>query len=271
MSARRVSDLDAMALLEEQRDDLLATLDTLDAELASGAIDATDHAELSDDLTRRTADVIRRIEDMSVKRPAKRPPSTKRRVAVIGGLLAIAIMAGVAVAASSGLRLSGQFGTGDINRSSRDLLLQGDVQFGSGDLDGARATATEVLERVPGDVDALVLLARVEEREGDILAALMSLDAALESEPDAIEPLTLKGWILVRLPEEDLWSQGIELLDEAIAREPNVFDPFLFRAIAAERLENDPAEAERYYREALARNPPAAMVPQIEGFIAALG
>lgn len=270
MTARHGDALDRLARLEEQRDDLLASLDALDDELARGVIDEHDHAELADDLTRRTAEVLRRIDDVRIEPVSAARLPARRRLLAVGGLVAVAVVAGIAVATASGLRLAGEFGTGGIDRSSRDLLLRAEVAFGEGRLDDAAATIDEVLARVPDDPDALLLRARVHERAGDVLESLMTLDRVLAVDPDQVEALTLKGWILARLPEEDLWTQGIELLDAAIAQEPSIFDPYLFRAIAAERLEGDAAAAERYYRAALERNPPAAMVPQIEGFIAAL-
>lgn len=264
-------DLDQLALLEEQRDDLLASLDRLDRELRRGDIDEVDHSQLHDDLTRRAADVIRALEAHEMIRPTRIAAPKARRLWVVLGLVVIATAMGVAVASSSGLRLPGQTGSGEIDRSSRDLLLQAELLFAQGDLQEASSFVDDVLTRLPADEDALILRARIAERSGEILDAIKTLDAILLEEPDSIEALTLKGWILVRIDdEEELWTEGIRLLDRAIDLEPRVFDPFLFRAIAAERLEANPTSAIAYYRQALDRNPPAAMVPQLERFIAAL-
>ena len=266
----RVSELDHYALLEEQRHDLLASLDRLDGELSNGYVDEADHTELTDDLTRRLAGVVRQLEDSVAATEVRAPMATTRRMGAIAGVVVVAVLAGVAVASWSGLRLPGQFGSGDIEQSSRDLLLRADVAFSSGDLEGAEAALVEVFARLPEDPDAHVLQARVHERRADILEALMSLDAALTSDPDHIDALTLKGWILVNVPDDTVQPEGIRLLDQVIAMNPQIFDPFLFRAIAAERIENDPEAAIGFYRSALERDPPAAMVPQIENFIAAL-
>ena len=66
-SIRRGADLDRLAILEEERDHLLASMRDLDRELAAGDIDATDHATLRDGYTVRTAEVLREIDVLQVR------------------------------------------------------------------------------------------------------------------------------------------------------------------------------------------------------------
>ena len=57
------------ARLEDERDVLLEQIDALDAELAAGQIDEADHAALKDDLVRRTAQVLRRLDRQRRRTP----------------------------------------------------------------------------------------------------------------------------------------------------------------------------------------------------------
>jgi len=262
-------DIDEQARLEDQRLDLLASLDRVDAELKRGELDETDHTELRDDLTVRTADVIRRLANSEAIRPVAKKSPTARKVWAVVLIAIIAVAAGLWVRASSGLRLAGQFGSGQIEQSSRDLLLEAELEMAGGDLEAATETVAEVLELLPDDVDALILLARIQERDSELLEAIMTLDQALAIEPDSTEALTVKGWILVRLPDEVLFAEGVRLLDRAIELQPRVFDVYWLRGItAANQGETDAAVG--FYRDALDRNPPAAMVPIIESRIAEL-
>jgi len=262
-------DIDELARLESQREDLLVSLDRVDVEFERGELDEVDHAELRDDLTVRTADVIRRLTDTEAAMPAGTKSSTKHKSWVTLVLVVAAVGAGYAVASSSGLRLAGQFGSGEIAQSSRDLLLEAELQMAGGDLEAAAGTVAEVLDDLPDDVDALVLLARIQERDADLLEAIMTLDVALAIEPDSTEALTVKGWILVRLPDEVLLAEGIRLLDRAIELQPRSFDVYWLRGVTAAN-QGDFDAAAGYYREALARNPPEAMVPIIESRVAEL-
>ncbi|NOX29261.1 MAG: tetratricopeptide repeat protein [Actinobacteria bacterium] len=261
---------EVVARLEDERAGLLAQFDVLDAELVSGEIDEADHVTLADDLTRRTAQVIRSLDRQRPPPVSRRQVSSKRRwlTVVVVGILAV--LGGLAVAGSSGLRLAGQFGSGEITQSSRDLLIEGDTYFGIGDLVAARATANEILEVLPGDPDALVLIGLIDENEGELISALESYRSALATEPEHVDALTRLGWILVNLPDEAVAAEGINALDRAIANPNAGFEPYLFRAVAADRIEGDLEGAIEFYRGVLARNPPAPMIAVVEGNIAEL-
>jgi len=261
---------EVVARLEDERAGLLAQFDVLDAELAGGEMDEADHTTLADDLTRRTAQVIRRLDRQRPTPVSRRQVSSKRRWVTVVGVGVLAVLGGLAVAGSSGLRLAGQFGSGEIIQSSRDLLIEGNAYFGIGDLVAARATANEILDVLPGDPDALVLLGLIDENEGELISALESYRSALVSEPEHVEALTRLGWILVNLPDEAVAAEGINALDRAIANPNAGFEPYLFRAVSADRIEGDLEGAIELYRAVLARNPPEPMIAVVEGNIAEL-
>lgn len=258
------------ARLEDERDVLLEQIDALDAELAAGQIDEADHAALKDDLVRRTAQVLRRLDRQRPAPTERRRVSNQRRVVTGVALLVVAVLAGLAVASFSGLRGAGEFSTGEIERSSRDLLLQAEAELAAGNLDVARENALEVLNILPDEPDALVILGQAAQQEGDLLTALQQYEAALAIDPDHVLALTWTGSILVRLPDPDLQQNGIATLDRAIALDPPGFEAFMWRAVSAVELEGDLEAALGYYEDVLDRNPPAAMVGVVEGNIADL-
>jgi cytochrome c-type biogenesis protein CcmH/NrfG len=266
----RQSDPARIARLEEERNSLLSQLNRLDDELAAGDIDAVDHKSLSDDLTRRAAQVIRRLDRQRPPPVKRRQVSTKRRVLTVLAVAVVSVAAGTAVASFSGTRLEGQFGSGEIEKNSRDLLLDANVALASGDLATAADTAGEVLDLLPGDPDAYVIIGQVAQQRSDLLGAIQAYDQALLAEPNHIDALTWKGSILVRLPDPALAADGVALLDQAIAAGASTFEPYMWRAVAASDIEGDLEAAIGFYEEVLARNPPAPMVGVIEGNIASL-
>ena len=249
---------------------LLERIDALDAELAAGEIDEADHAALKDDLVRRTALVLRRLDRQRPAPTERRRVSNQRRILTGAALVVVAVLAGLAVASFSGLRGAGEFSTGEIERSSRDLLLQAEAELAAGNLDIARSNAQEVLSIVPDEPDAYVLLGQAAQQEGDLLTALQQYEAALALDPDHIDALTWTGSILVRLPDPDLQQNGIASLDQAIAQDPAGFEAYMWRAVSAVELEGDLDAALGYYQDVLERNPPPAMVGVVEGNIADL-
>lgn len=265
-----MSATDRRARLEDERDVLLGRLDDLDAELASGAIDESDHAALRDDLVRRTAQVLRRLDRQRPAPTQRRTVSPRRRVLTGAVVVVVAVLAGVAVAGFSGLRRPGEFGSGQIEQSSRDLLLEARVELNTGNLDVAADLAREVLTVVPDDPGAFVVLGQVAQQDGDLLGALQHFDAALASDPGDVDALTWRGSILVRLPDEALQQQGIESLDAAISNGASGFEAYMWRAVSAVDIEGDLEAAVGYYREVLARNPPEPMIGVVEGNIADL-
>lgn len=252
--------------LVEQRNELLAALDRLDAELARGEIDEADHAALSDDLTRRAARIIRRIDDVD---PAPKPAddrSTTKNVIVVCVVAVAAIALGFVVASFSGDRGSGG-ATGEIALSSRDFLGRAEIALGQGRVDEAATAVGEALALVPGDPDALVMQGRVLQSQGDVVGAVQSFDQALAVEPDNFGALVFKAQILIRVPDPDIQQQAIELLDAAIAQDPLTFEAHMWRGFAAANVENDPEAAIGYYEGVLERNPPEAMRSVVEGLI----
>ena len=237
-------DPDELAALEEERDFLLRSLDDLAREREAGDLDEADHRALADDYTARAAAVLRAIEDgQAAPAPVATTPTGRRsRLLVVAAVAAVAVVAGIGVVQASGRRgNSGLTGRDVAAASSRvDDCVQLEQE---GDPDAALACYSDIIEAVPGNVDAL----------------------------------TSRGWLQVR--EFDA-ADGRDDLDAAIALDPGATAPFVFRASArsrtgdvvgavadlAEFYGNDPTSEERALADRFA--PPiadAALDACIEG------
>ena len=217
-------------------------------------------------------------------------PARLVSVATITALVLVGALAGVLVARSAGLRLSGETLSGDIDRSARSLLVDAQRQFAANQLSASRATLEEIF-RLDRDLrGALVLSARLHLRhceslsaqDGsgsgetadapaagcDLQSALVDLDRVLADDPSDTEALALRGWLLVRIPDRELVAAGIASLDAAVALDPGEFDPWVFRGYTARFIERDLSAAIGYYQAALERDPPPAMAAALESAIA---
>ncbi len=211
-------------------------------------------------------------------------------VATVTALVLVGALAGVLVARSAGLRLSGETLSGDIDRSARSLLVDAERQFAANQLSESRATLEEIF-RLDRDLrGALVLSARLHLRHCeslssqnpsgtgeaaeapasgcDLQSALVDLDRVLADDPSDTEALALRGWLLVRIPDRELIAAGIASLDAAVALNPGEFDPWVFRGYTARFIERDLSAAIGYYQAALQRDPPPAMAAALENAIA---
>jgi len=215
-------DPDTLARLESERDFLLSSLDDLDAELAVGDIDEVDHAELHDDYTRRTAEVLRALDEQRQAFAAAPSGMTRpQRILTFVGVLALAGIAGVLLARSVGFRTPGDEITGGIRQSTPGLLNEAD-------------TLT---------------------REGRFQEAFDKYAEVLDNQPSNVEALTYSGWIaFTQLGEPQL---GVERIADAVAADPEFPDALVFSALSARRLERwDDAVAAIEAFDALEGTPP---------------
>jgi tetratricopeptide (TPR) repeat protein len=231
MSATRSAgrlDPDELALLEEERDHLLASLEDLEREFAAGDMDEVDYRELKDDYTVRTAEVLRAIEEQRVLHQRAEPARAGRGRALLvtAGVLLFAVVAGVLVAQGSGQRGSGPI---------------------SGGISNLRAE-----------------LARCQQASfQDPAGGVECYDELLEDAPENVEALTYHGWALIR---DGRIPQGAEQLERAVRIDPDYPDVRVFRAIVAARAGDHPAAAEeidRFYRSDPA--PAAVQILQSQG------
>ena len=226
MSGRRL-DPDELAMLEEQRDQLLASIEDLDREHEAGDLDDADHRELRDDYTVRAAEVISAIEDRRGLMATAQPRRSRGRVAAtLAGVAALAVVAGVLVAQASGQRGGGAI-TGAVDTTRARLATCQTASF----------------QDPEGGVDCY--------------------DEILAVSPDNVEALTYRGWALIRLDRVD---EGADELARAVEVDPDYPDARVFRAVVATRggdFELAAAEVDRFYRND--PSPAAIQVLQSQG------
>lgn len=217
-------DPDELARVEEQRAFLRRSLDDLDRELAAGDLDAADHAALADDYRRRLAEVDDEVARGRSAIPASRPASRGRLLVVIAVVAVVAVGAGVAVAATSGGRKPGDTITGNVPRTTEQLLTE-----------AARLA--------------------FDERYTD---ALELYDEVLGTNPENVEALAERGFLLVTLgmgaQRPILVEQGRISIEEALRVEPGEPRTLFYLALAL-RLSGEDAGAQQALTDALASNP----------------
>ncbi|MFN7148324.1 MAG: tetratricopeptide repeat protein [Microthrixaceae bacterium] len=226
MNGRRL-DPDELALLEEERDHLLVSLQDLEREHDAGDLDDLDYATLRDDYTVRASEVLAAIEEQRSWLERERAPRRRgRTIASIAGVVVLAVAAGVLVAQASGQRGGGAItGAVDTNRARLQTCQQASFQDPEGGVE--------------------------------------CYDDLLADAPDNVEALTYQGWALVRLDRVD---EGAAQLARAVELDPDYPDARVFRAVVAARggnYELAAAEIDRFYRND--PSPAAIQVLQTQG------
>jgi uncharacterized protein (TIGR02996 family) len=212
--------------LEQERDFLLKSLDDLEGERSAGNIDAESYTELHDDYTARAAATIRALRDDIDARPTAPPSSWRRRGLVIGGIVALAVLASVTLAAALGARLPGQTSSGNApaastSRDQRQTRLQAAVDAN------------------PNDATVRLALARFLEESGDMVGSLKQLDEAVRVAPDNADALADAGRVRFivagQVPSPDAQRQLVasarSLLDRAVQANPDHADAHFYRAV----------------------------------------
>src|SRR5436305_6855922 len=242
--------------LEEQREILLRSLRDLEAERAAGDIDETDYVTLKDDYTARAAAVIRALQAGSTAAPAdsartsaragtsRTPPPRQAPVAVaprkfswkapvtIVVVLALAGLAGWAVASSAGERTAGQSATGSVPQSGNPI-------------DAKLATARKLIG------------------QKKIVDALKTYDDVLKADPNQPEALAYRGWLLYLA---GLGDDGLASVTKATQADDSYPDAHFFRGQMLCELHHDNAGAVTEFRGYLSRVNPQdqSMVPMVE-------
>jgi tetratricopeptide (TPR) repeat protein len=244
LSAATAVDPDRLAALEDERTFLLRSLRDLDAERAAGDVDEYDYAALRDGYTRRAADVLREIDDGRSRLPSRHRPSAARRLGIVAAVVAVAAVAGVLVARSSGDRLAGDEITGDAPG---------------------------------GGVASLLAEARLL-RAADPARAMELYGQVLEEQPEHPEALTYSGWLLLfvggEATDEALTAEAVdgarENLTEAVAADPGYADPHCYLAIIAAEYDDDIATARDEADTCLALDPPSDLRAETEAYLQGL-
>ena len=158
----------------------------------------------------------------AVDRANRRPPLWAAGVAVV------AVGAGLAVAATAGERLPGQPSSG---------------------------TAPDA-----GTVTGKLAEARQRVEAGQALEAIKLYDDVLAEDPEQVEALAYRGWLLHLAGLSD---EAMPYLDRAVAADPSYPDAHFFRGFILLRVRNDAASAVTELQAFLANDPPPELVPPV--------
>ena len=229
-----------MAELEEQRRFLLNSIRDIEREHEFGDVGDDDYQALHDGYVARAAAVMREIDDGRSSLLPKSPTRWGRRVAIIGGTIAVAVALGLFVANSAGQRLPGQSLTGGQPADEVAIQLAEGRRLLGTDTAGARAA----FERV------------------------------LEIEPDNAEAATYSSYLLVidgqQSGDQAGVRAGIAGLEAAALIDETYGDPHCLMAVSAGTF-LDPIDEEMVATQGalcLSLNPPQDMVAMIEGLVA---
>jgi tetratricopeptide (TPR) repeat protein len=236
--------------LEEERDFLLKSLDDLEAERESGAMDDESYAELHDDYTARAAAVIRTLRDGVDSRPEPVSASSpRRRVAVIAGIVVVAIVAGGALAGALGARLPGETSSGN-TRSDEEVTAKR--------LARTIKTLQERVNANPDDYDSRLALAHAYEAVGDYRNALEQSDAAITIDATRPAAHANAGRLLYLASEgvndettrDQFIAEANAAFNTSLERDPEYSPAYFFRAIlelfATQQLERAQADLQLY-------------------------
>jgi tetratricopeptide (TPR) repeat protein len=232
--------------LGEEREFLLRSLRDLEAEHDAGDIDESDYEELKRDYTARAAAVIRAMQEPAGTRAAAAvkaaaAPRRSWRVPIaVGMVVLLAVLAGWAVASSSGDRTAGQNITGSAPGAQSSSAA-------------AAAAGTSVQD--------LLSQARGKFGQQDILGAVKLYDQVLKQDPKQPEALAYKGWLL-HLAGLD--SQALESLNKAVEADASYPDAHFFRGEVLCTFSHDQAGAVSEYQRFLSSNPPAQFATLVE-------
>jgi tetratricopeptide (TPR) repeat protein len=232
-------DPDRLAELEEERRFLLRSLGDLEREHAAGDVDDVDYRELKDGYTVRAAATLRTIEEGRGTLPTKPPTDWRRRGVWAAATVGLIALVSWALVASSSERATGQQATGLDPR------------------DAAQVALAEARQLPPAD-------------------AIDKYAEVLRTEPDNVEALTYRGWLLAlsarQLAGTEQADQIVPTLQEALASltraadlDPTYPDPSCFLGIIEFNFLQQAAEAKPWVDRCLANNPPADVRGLVEG------
>lgn len=213
---------DDLALLEEERDFLLRSIDDLDAERAAGDVEAGEYERLRDDYTARAAAVLRSLEAGVDARAQAPRSSARRKVAVGAGVAAFVVLAAVLLGGTLGERLPGETVTGN-----EQLRATEPVTGEPGEPDDLEALARAVEER-PRDVEVRLSYADALLEAGEGAEALRQYDEAARLDPANAYPHARAAFVVFNA---GLVDEALTRLDEAERVDPDFASTHFFRGI----------------------------------------
>ena len=226
---------------EEEREFLLNSLRDLEREYSAGDVEHDDYITLRDGYVARAAALTREIEGTATVVVSDEASTGKKWAKILGAIavvVAIAIASGWWVASQSGQRLPGQSSSGGIEMSSSvRLSLARSLNF------------------------------------SDPAQAIQLYTDVLKIEPDNVEALTYRSWLLTLSAtgasddvRDAAYATAIDDLLRAVELDPTYPDSQCFIGIVYFRILDDPEKAKPYLETCRSMNPPH----EVMSFVAAI-
>lgn len=234
---------DRLAELESERRFLLRSLEDLDRELEVGDVDHDDYITLRDGYIRRTAGVLRELDEGRRTLPGPPPRRWGRTLVLAAAVVVLGVLAGWLVARESGQRLPGQVATGGSVGERPSVLLS-----------QARALGLN-----------------------NPIATLELYDRVLAIDPDNVEALTYRAWVLSLVsaaasPEvlNAALTRSRDDLAQAVRLDASYADAWCFSGILGLRAGDPELEVRDRLDRCLAAQPPGDVRELVEGVLARL-
>jgi tetratricopeptide (TPR) repeat protein len=274
-STRALRD-DERQALERERDFLLGSIEDLEAEHAAGDLDDGDLESLRGEYTARAARVIRSLDAAEVIETNDESEGNRplRRYATIAAVGLFAVGAGFAMANAAGSRTADEVGTGDIRRSSQQLILDASDLAAAGDYDEAVEIYGEAIELLPSDPEPWTYRGWLHFQQGDIDEAVADLDEARDLGPTFPDVWVFSSIVAMRGGDIDEAREALMTFDGLNAppsMQQLVDQQRLRQNITSQLAERgDLDEAIGLYDSALAARPEDALLNAERGWLLAL-
>jgi tetratricopeptide (TPR) repeat protein len=201
--------------LESERNFLLRSIEDLEAEHAAGDLGDADLETLRGEYTARAARVIRSLgagEVLETDQGATRKKPL-RRFATIALVGIFAVGAGFFVANAAGSRTADEVGTGDIRRSSRQLILDASDLAAAGNYDEAIDVYGEAIDLLPTDPEAWTYRGWLRFQQGEVDAAVADLDEAVLAGPNYPDAWVFRAIVALRSDDIDTATSALMTFD----------------------------------------------------------
>jgi tetratricopeptide (TPR) repeat protein len=223
--------------LRDELNFLLNSLRDLEKERTAGDIDEIDYATLRDGYVARAAALSREIEGIEQKATAV-PPKWSRRILATAVVIALGVGGGVLLARNSGQRIPGETFTGGIEQSTANVL----------------ANARQL-------------------NFSDPVRAIELYSEVLKLEPDNVEALTYRSWMLALSSRDSEGSVKQLALTTAVTdliraqrSDPSYPDSYCFLGIVYFRFLEQASLAKQQLDVCASMNPPAS----VSSFVSAI-
>ncbi len=223
----------------EEQAFLLQSLRDLEREYLAGDIDEIDYQTLKSGYISRAAETTRAIENTVDKIRKESPRRMLRSIVTVSLILVIALGAGYLVAKQSGQRLPGQNITGGTPESRSAILSQ------------ARAVNLS-----------------------DPVQAIQLYSGVLKIEPDNVEALTYRSWLLALAANsassnvrDTAMATAVQDLVTATRIDPSYPDAWCFLGIVEFRFLDNATVAQPSLEKCQAQNPPREVASYVDAIV----